>query len=111
MPNTAQVVVGVVDGGIAINLSWYRLEGDAHWEFRDIVLRTAGFSTPRLVNLAKNKRTGDEGWKVDWNAWRIGKDECELHGVNPRHAVERLRAWFAGPEPEAVFSISFQVPS
>lgn len=109
MPNTAEVVVGVVDGGIGINLSWYKLDGDAHQDFRYRVLRAAGFSMPRLVNLAKNKRSGHDGWKVDWNAWRIPKDECQLQGVDPGIAVDHLRRWFEGPVPTTRFGLFFRL--
>ena len=104
--------IGVVNGGIGINLTWYYVTGDNHWDLMSRIKLELGFGAPATVNFIRNKQGADGQWSVDWNRLRIASDECELAGVSPAKACMGLREWLSSPgkqSPEKLYGIRFRV--
>lgn len=120
---TVPASVGVVNGGLGINLDYHGLEGEAHTRLLFSLLTSAGFRSPRTVRFERNK-PGMEGEKIDWNRLRISNDECQQGGIIPLEAktteqvdeallsaVRRLEGWMRGNVPWDEFSIVFDLGS
>jgi hypothetical protein len=103
-------LVGVSEGRLCVNITWYYLEGDDHWDFLEQMFMAAGFSAPRAITFEKNKIGRDSVTKVvDWNALRVSREQCDMAGVAPGAAANRIRHWMQGPIPWRKFKIRIEV--
>lgn len=103
-------VVGVLrNGTIAINMTWYYIIGQDHWDFLAAMLSAGGFPNPKAVNFARNKpdEFGKPNMKVDWNQLRISRDQIEMVGLVPQQVRDQIIAWMQGPLPWARFGLRF----
>ncbi len=101
--------VGVSDGRLCINISWYHLMGDDHWEFLEDMFTAAGFTAPRALVFDKNKLRQDGTQGVDWNQLRVSREQCEMARRTPEHAARLIRAWLGGKVPKDKFGIKIDV--
>lgn len=82
MVREMSILLSVVDGGIAINLSRGIGEKGAFLAFIHELLKEGGFDAdPRTVNFERNKLT-TEGYKINWFRLRIPAEECRAHAVH-----------------------------
>lgn len=82
MVREISILLSVVDGGVAINLSRGIGEKGAFLSFLHELLAEGGFDAdPRTVNFERNKLT-PEGYKINWFRLRIPAEECRTHHVH-----------------------------
>lgn len=95
----------VEEGGLAIDY-WARLgiSRDIFPDFVDGSLRAAGFEKPWDVHLLKN---GSDGGP-DWQAWRVVREECVRHGVNPANALVGLQHYLESEMVKQRYGIIFE---
>lgn len=101
--------VGVSEGRLCINISWYYLEGDAHWNFLDDMFTAGGFTAPRAIVFEKNKQRDDGSWGVNWNELRVSREQCEMARRTPERAAREIREWLDGDVPKDRYSLNIEV--
>ncbi len=85
------ILLSVVDGGVAINLSRSIGEKSAFLAFIHELLAAGGFDAdPRTVNFERNKPAEDGPPKINWFRLRIPAEECRTHAVHPPTVVRLM---------------------
>lgn len=101
--------VGVSHGVLCINMSWYRIQDNDHWDFLDVMFTAAGFAAPRALTFDRNKRGPEGQWAVDWNALRVSADQLDMAKIDAEDAAEKVRTWMRSKIPEQMFGFRFVV--
>lgn len=101
------VVVGVADGGIALNWSQVSLEKEDFKSLLHAVLSAAGFEMPEMVTFERNKTGADGKPRVDYYRLRVPSDECQMNRVDPNVAVINIRRYLESPAPTERFGLKF----
>lgn len=108
---TVDASVGVYDDrgklGIGIDLGWYGLKAQDHWDFLFAMLTAGGFQAPRSVRF---ERTDTAKGKINWNSLRIPGDVCEVAQVDARVGAQRIRSWLRSDVPLTRWELTFKVP-
>jgi hypothetical protein len=103
--------VGVSEGRLCVNMSWYYLQGEDHWELLAVMFGPsgAGFFVPRALDYEHNKPRMDGSYGVNWNRLRISSEQFDMAELDVYDAAKRVRTWMRGMEPWSRFRLNFKV--
>ena len=103
---TINAHVGEVSGGFGLDWQYPDLDPQTFGEFLRDLKRIAGFPQPNLIRLVNNSVNG---WGPDWRRLRFSGEDCELYGVRPGDAVERVGRWLESQHVVEKYGLRFIV--